>query len=211
MVSTTDTWTAGADAPTAVRAARQPGSKLGAGYVAAIAPLRSSTRPSEPPSMVGSPACSGRLSLAQSGHAAAGVMWACIPGCLHVVAEQQGGGRGGSGEPGEGYEQRAGLAEAGGQDCVGEDAEAAVAGQEVCPGRRGRAEHGVLGDAQVEERDQEGDQDPGDPAEQRGEDYPDHGVGEGEDDAGGDVAPPLADAGYGGGHREGHRGGEQGG
>jgi len=35
-----------------------------------------------------------------------------------------------------------------------------------------------LGDPEIEERDQEGDQHPGDPAEQRGEDDADHRVGE---------------------------------
>jgi hypothetical protein len=68
-----------------------------------------------------------------------------------------------------------------------------------------------LGDPEIEERDQEGDQHPGDPAEQRGEDDADHRVGEREQHAGDDVGPPLGDAGNGSRDGEGHTGGKQGG
>ena len=49
-----------------------------------------------------------------------------------------------------------------------------------------------MGDAEIGERDLEGDQHPGDPAEQRGEDDAGHRVGEREQHAGDDVGPHRA-------------------
>jgi len=74
-------------------------------------------------------------------------------------------GTGGSGQPGEGDQQRDGLVETVGEDGAGQDTETAVAGQEVRPGRRGRVEHGVLGDPEVKKRHEKGNQDSGDLAE----------------------------------------------
>jgi len=73
-------------------------------------------------------------------------------GRAHVAAEQQAGGYGCAGKPAEGDQQRPGLRRAVGKDCIGEEAESAAAGQELRPGGRGGVQHGVLGDAEVEER-----------------------------------------------------------
>lgn len=80
-------------------------------------------------------------------------------------------------EPGQSDQQRPKLVEVRGKRGVEQNLGPAVSGQRNCLLLGHRTKHRALGDSEIEERDQEGDEHPRDATEQRSDDHTDQRIG----------------------------------